>query len=455
MQFNAYPAMQTQLPDWGQTLGQLQSLQFNQQMQPYKLQEAQGLMDYRNLQMQQMQNNMENDLISQAMREGTDPQSWDSAMKRAKSLGAKTADQYLGQFTEKRRTDWLAARGGMPGNAPAGGGGGAGPANQLGGMSPSQQYDFNNMSPQQLQFGAQAIGRALSDLEAVRNSPNPAEQWEALKLQNPAYRNMGPYSPQILAQKYAEAQQNAMAIQSRLQNSGAGLPNPRNVPDVVGTPGTGISTIDPLAPGGPVVKEVQPPPRNDQLTGYDEGGYPIYHDPRSGKDTRGSIAIDKGRYLGGAGGGNSVFDRKRAAWLELHPGDNQGALDFASGRAEMTPAQRAQTARRMAQQEYQAQVYYGQQRIPDPDTWIRQRSQEIEQELNSRAQLGSPPAPGTPGFGPRPFAGSDTNSIAGVPPKGINIPINPPGIPPGVQRAPDGQYYRKRPDGRYERWVPD
>ena len=47
-------------------------------------------------------------------------------------------------------------------------------------------------------------------------------------------------------------------------------------------------------------------------------------------------------------GSSSVFEQKRQAWLALNPGDEQGALQFASGRSQLSPAQARLAAERIA-----------------------------------------------------------------------------------------------------------
>jgi hypothetical protein len=50
----------------------------------------------------------------------------------------------------------------------------------------------------------------------------------------------------------------------------------------------------------------------------------------------------------GGGGGSSVFQQKRSAWLALHPGDDAGALDYASGRRRLGNTDLRLSAERLA-----------------------------------------------------------------------------------------------------------
>lgn len=61
------------------------------------------------------------------------------------------------------------------------------------------------------------------------------------------------------------------------------------------------------------------------------------------------VSIDSGRY--GGGGKTSVFQQKQSAWLIVHPGDAQGALDYASGHRLMTGQDMLKAANLMAVKE--------------------------------------------------------------------------------------------------------
>lgn len=71
--------------------------------------------------------------------------------------------------------------------------------------------------------------------------------------------------------------------------------------------------------------------------------------PRSKPNWTATIAAQSG---GKSGGPASVFKQKQEGWLSVHPGDQQGALDYAGGRKEMSPQDEQKAAANIAKAEF-------------------------------------------------------------------------------------------------------
>lgn len=131
-------------------------------------------------------------------------------------------------------------------------------------------------------------------------------------------------------------------------------------------------------------------------------------DRRTGQTTAGSVqAVPK--TAPGAGGKRSVFEEKRAAWLEVHPGDAQGALDYARGTRQMGEVEIRKAASQMAKNEFAGQP------IVDP-ALMRARTEEIMASLRTAA--GGQPAP-APAQGQPPVAAQPAPSSA--PQVGVDV----------------------------------
>lgn len=81
--------------------------------------------------------------------------------------------------------------------------------------------------------------------------------------------------------------------------------------------------------------EAANPTPDQQYIGTDTNGRPIYHNLRAAPgtpDTVGNIPVNAKPSAGG-----STFETKRNVWLVDHPGDTQGADEFANGQRQMAP----------------------------------------------------------------------------------------------------------------------
>lgn len=124
-------------------------------------------------------------------------------------------------------------------------------------------------------------------------------------------------------------------------------------------------------------------------------------DPATGKDVNGSYVTNlqtgesvfhPGVVLTGKPGGPAITatQYKHDAWLAVHPGDEQGALDYAGGHRAMTAADASKSAYNIATQELRGMA------IPPKDTsaWLDKRAADIAGHLGGPApKPAAPPKP--------------------------------------------------------------
>jgi hypothetical protein len=130
-----------------------------------------------------------------------------------------------------------------------------------------------------------------------------------------------------------------------------------------------------------------------------------------------------------------AFQVKQAAWLAAHPGDTQGALDYAGGHRAMTEADITKSALTLAHSEANANLTlkFDQKKYQE---FVQQRATEIATQLRQVQQAAAaPPAPGpaAPAGAPAPA------SAAPAAPAGpVANPAAVPGQPPGqgTRQAP-------------------
>lgn len=135
---------------------------------------------------------------------------------------------------------------------------------------------------------------------------------------------------------------------------------------------------------------------------------------------------------GAAGGGRtSVFQQKQAAWLEAHPGDTQGALEFANNRKTMQAGDIIKVSLQMAAKEIANNQTLRFKNQAEQSAAVNKRAMEIQQQLQAGYTPPSAPAAAPPSA---PAAGK-------FPP----APVNP------AERQ-IGQVYTA-PNGRNGRWT--
>ena len=144
--------------------------------------------------------------------------------------------------------------------------------------------------------------------------------------------------------------------------------------------------------------------------------------------------------------GDSVYERKKKDWLALYPNDQAGALQYAGGKKQMSPADRRLAAERLATQQAG--------NILLDKNLLRQRTEEIldgmrrddEEERNARGNPRSPASPSAPAAPPANDPARMTPGD-GNKPLDIQAPPMPPALPPGSQYSPSREQWRT-PDGR-------
>ena len=128
---------------------------------------------------------------------------------------------------------------------------------------------------------------------------------------------------------------------------------------------------------------------------------------RRGTETRWGPAIEEGRGIGT--GRTSDFETKRQAWLGIHPDDEEGALAFASGHKQLSPAEIRKSASSNALRSVQTDANNG---APMPkDGWdaeAKRRAAQWEQYLSGAGASppggggGQPPTSSAPPGGTKP-----------------------------------------------------
>lgn len=140
-----------------------------------------------------------------------------------------------------------------------------------------------------------------------------------------------------------------------------------------------------------------------------EGDEVIMYD-RQGNRVQGNspTALPKARPRANAAGG-SVYETKRKAYLSVHPGDNQGALDYAAGRRTVPEAQLRNWVETAVSREEGKQVR------PFTPAQRAERRAYYEQAFGIKGAGGATPAAGSPAPGARPPLSSFNRTTATVP----------------------------------------
>lgn len=146
----------------------------------------------------------------------------------------------------------------------------------------------------------------------------------------------------------------------------------------------------------------------------------------------GTVRTIEGQTMGRRSGDRtSVFEVRRQAYLNVHPGDEQGALDFASGRRTLGQPEISKSALSAAQRDAKEMALTGDKYA----AFVRQRAAEYERHLKS-------------GFGQSPTQPPNATPPAGVP--AISGPSATPPVPPSLaQLKAEGRLERDAGSGRY------
>jgi hypothetical protein len=413
-------------------------------------------------------------LIANAAALATTAEDWDAAMKDLAASGITEAGQFVGRFNERLRqriasaysapsaTSALAGMsdevGDTSGLAQMGrGAGGRGPGGATSGLlgAGDMRATYYGMSPDHRAQVADNLQKMADALEQVETSPNPSATWDQLAAQLGHSHEVGQYSPEKLAQAKAEIMPHLQYLQQRGRMAQAGVPDVGPPPEVDNVGGQ-LVEIDRSDPRNPKVTPLTERPNKYQLVGTDENGRGVYVDTATGKEISGSTKL--GAKPGGAGGRGSVFEAKRQAWLDAHPGDAQGALDYANSLMgkQLTPAAAMKAAAAQANRDYQAEVLAGTP-IADPDAYMRQKTQEYYNDFVETPQATpnrQPAGAGAGGYTPaqvqakKRYAGSKAQAGTQANPYVPTTEAQYTKLPPGAYYLyVDGRVYQK-PKGK-------
>lgn len=355
-------------------------------------------------------------LIANAAALATTPEEWDQAMQDLADKGVAKARQFIGRFStglKGRVANAYAAStapsalAAMQSDNPTGVGGaesglasvagGAGAGVQSGVDATAFDRQFASATPEQLQTAYQHLEKIKQAIQAVAASPTPAAEWDRQAVALGMQEQVGKYSPQALQ----DLTQNTMPVDNylrgRLVRDQAGVPAPKIPAKLENVGGTlyGVNESDPSNPTAAALT----PQGKSIFVGTDKDGKAVYFDPVTGKEMLGNTTMATARYSGGGrGGGNSVFAQKMSAYLAVHPNDQQGAMDFASGRSgKNMSAQQIQTfAQAQAARDLQAATLAG-EAIPDAGNYLATRAAEIASNVAAAGPTPGAPTPPPPG----------------------------------------------------------
>jgi hypothetical protein len=349
-------------------------------------------------------------LIANAAALATDSDTWDQAMQTLADKGVDEARQYIGRFsTELQGRVTRAYSAGSPSAAlaaglsdnPTGLGGpesglaGAGAAEGAGQTNGAQATNFDQLfaghTPEQLQASFDHLEKMRAAITAVSQSQNPAAEWakqvQALGIGDQA----GPYSPQALQQAAQDIIPVDNYLRGRMMRGGAGV-GPPKIPAKIDNVGGVMYSVDMTDPSHPKSTAMTPQGKS-VLVGTDKDGVGIYYDSTTGKETKGSIPLNA--KPGTNGQKQTVYSLKQAAWLQAHPGDTQGALDYAGGlKGKNLSPEQIQVAATMAASRELADAAMAGAQIPDAQAFITERTAQLVQQITT-AGIGAQ-APATP-----------------------------------------------------------
>lgn len=355
-------------------------------------------------------------LIANAASLATTPDEWDQAMQDLADKGVPAARQFIGRYSEQLKgritnaysasspssalaamqsDNTTGAGGAQSGLADVAGGAGAGV--QSGVDFTAFDQKFAHATPEQLQTAYQHLEKMRNALQAVAQSPNPAAEWDkhAAELGHP--EQVGHYSPQTLQQITQDVVPLDNYLRGRMTRDAAGV-TPPQAPAKVDNVGGALYAVDTTDPANPTAKAITPQGKGTLVGTDPETGVGIYYDPVTGKETRGTqkLAAKPGAGAGGRGG-NSVFAMKQAAWLQAHPGDVQGALDYAGSlKGKNLSAEQIQLAATTAAARELGNLSLAGTPPPDPQAYLTSRVQEIAQDIGSRGPTATSPSGAAP-----------------------------------------------------------
>lgn len=175
-------------------------------------------------------------LIANALSLATTHDEADKALRALADAGVSDAAQYIGRWTTENRDRWVqalsaaaptSALAAMNGQGPAVGGGSQ--LTQAGGAAPGGQFaqQFAHLTPAQLTESFGRLEGFRHAIDAVRQSANPAAEWDkqAQALGQPD--SVGKYSPDELARLSSEIIPIDNYLRGRMTREGLGIPEVR------------------------------------------------------------------------------------------------------------------------------------------------------------------------------------------------------------------------------------
>lgn len=346
-------------------------------------------------------------LIANAAALATDADTWDEKMQTLVDKGVDEARQFIGRFSTRLQhqvssaysaASPSAALSGMQsedptGAAPQSGLGGAGG----GGGAPQNDQSFDQLfaghTPQQLQDAFGHLEKMRAAISAVAHAKDPAAEWDSQAQAMGLQDQVGKYSPEALQQLAHDTIPVDNYLRGRFLRQGAGVPEaklPAKIDNVNGT----LYAVDLTDPSHPIAKPLTPQGKGT-LVGTTKDGKGVYYDPVTGKETTGSVVLSA--KPGTNGQKTTVYALKQSAWLQAHPGDTQGALDYAGGlKGKNLSAEQIQVAASMQAAREVADASLAGAQIPDPQAFITERTKQIAADISS-AGTGGGPAPAAPG----------------------------------------------------------
>ena len=354
-------------------------------------------------------------LIANAAAMSQTPDEWDANLQELADRGVGEARQYVGRYSERLRGQLANGYGAgspqaalkamlseSPTGLPAADTGMEGVAGNTGaGVSQGvdySQYDklFAGASQAQIKTSFDRLEQIRNGIEAVSRASNPAAVWDAQVQLFDRPDLVGQYSPLRLQQLAQETVPIDNYLRGRMAREAAGVPLPKPAAQIDKLPGgelVSVDTSDPQHPKATVLAGGQM-----TLVGTDpDTGVGIYAD-RAGKEVKGTVRLAP--KPGVQSNRPSVFAQRQSAWLSAHPGDTQGALDYAAGKQgrQLSPQQVQMAALAQASRELNTLALSGSP-PPDGEAWVQDRAAQIAGELNAAPGGGNAPpatAPAAP-----------------------------------------------------------
>lgn len=360
-----------------------------------------------------------NQLIAAGMSQldPTDPdfaEKADEILQGLTEQGVTNARQWIGHVhtaNDLNKIVGIYGAGSPAAAAAAAQGGGSAP---LPPPSPDMVQQFAQLPPDRLQAAAQKLTTWHQALVAVRNSPDPEKAFNAAVASQGFPQYSGTYKQNYdqLLSHVAEMDASAQAV---LQNTGVGLPGAPPATKFENVGGVGLVGVNPYAGGGQgAAKVVVPEPGTWSYAGVNPTtGAPIMLNNKTGEQREGTAPIGAKPTNAGAGG---AFNAKREAWLAVHSGDDQGALDFANGRKQLSPGEAMAAAQSRASAELNALSMAGSPPA-DPQAWLRAQTGANYQQIMAAAVPAAPEGGAPAGL---PQRAIDTLKAAGGKPVQFN-----------------------------------